>query len=530
MPHALAPLDIAIIVAYVIGTTLLGAYFTRGQRSVSTYFVGDRNVSWWLVLISIVTTETSAVTFLSVPGLSFNAAGGNMTFLQLALGYIVGRIVIAWLLLPQYLRGELFSAYQVLRQRFGPAVQRTASALFLVTRTIADGLRLYLAGLLLHSCTRWNMELSVIAMAGVTLAYTFLGGMKAVIWTDVVQFLLKIGGAVVAGAVMLTQMPEGWDTFVRVGEAADKFVVFDFAADPSTPFTFWAGVIGGAFFTMASHGADQMMVQRYLCSRSLGQARAALILSGFVVFLQFCLFLLIGIALFVLLQTGQMQLPEGTRTDKVFGWYIVNNLPVGLVGLVIAAVLAAAMSTLSSSLNSSATAIVADFYRPLWPQQDEKHYLRVARGLTIFWGIAQIGVALVAVELHDEKSSVVNSVLLVAGMTTGLVLGLFLLGSLRQLVSSRAALVGLISAAVTVGLIWLPSAFASSPDRWEQLTGWSTGPLQIWQRLSGLERPLAWPWYAPIGTVLTFLVALAFDGLTRRTPAQDADTSASAIK
>src|SRR5882762_822137 len=192
--HSLSAIDISIVVLYIVGTTLLGVWCTRGQRDLRTYFVGDRNVSWWLVLISIVATETSAVTFLSVPGLSY-AAGGDMTFLQLSFGYVIGRILIAWLLLPQYLRGELFSAYEVLRLRFGPAVQRTASALFLLTRTVADGLRLYLAGLLLHHCTQWNIELSILAMALVTLAYTFLGGMKAVIWTDVIQFCLKIGGA-----------------------------------------------------------------------------------------------------------------------------------------------------------------------------------------------------------------------------------------------------------------------------------------------------------------------------------------------
>src|SRR6267378_626094 len=202
----LSQLDVVVVLTYLLSMTALGVWCARKQRTLRTYFVGDRNVAWWLILISIVTTETSAVTFLSVPGLSY-APGGDMTFLQLSFGYVIGRILIAWLLLPMYLRGELFSAYQVLRQRFGPAVQRTASALFLLTRTVADGLRLYLAGLLLHSCTQWNIELSVLAMAGVTLAYTFLGGMKAVIWTDVIQFLLKIGGAMVAGIVILTQLP-----------------------------------------------------------------------------------------------------------------------------------------------------------------------------------------------------------------------------------------------------------------------------------------------------------------------------------
>jgi solute:Na+ symporter, SSS family len=489
MPSHLAPLDIAVIVLYVLGTTLLGVWFTRRQRDLRTYFVGDRNVAWWLVLISIVTTETSAVTFLSVPGLSY-ADGGDMTFLQLSLGYIVGRILIAWLLLPQYLRGELFSAYQVLRKRFGVSVQRTASALFLLTRTVADGLRLYLAGLLLHHCTRWDIELSILAMALVALAYTFLGGMKAVIWTDVIQFLLKIGGALVAGAVILTQLPEGWHTFLDVGERAGKFGVFDFSTALKGPhITFWAGLIGGTFITMASHGADQIMVQRYLCSRSLGEARTALVLSGFMVFLQFWLFLLIGVGLFVLVQTGQMSPPAGTRKDEVFGYFIVHNLPPGLVGLVIAAVLAAAMSTLSSSLNSSASASVTDFYRPLWPGRDEGQYLIVSRGMTLWWGGAQIAVALAAVGFQEQRS-VVDSVLSVAGVTTGMVLGLFLLGSLGRPVSSTAALAGLLVGFVAVLTAWVP---------WLQKRPW-----------------LDYPWFAAVGTLVTVLVALTVDYLSNR--------------
>jgi SSS family transporter len=489
MPSHLAPLDIAVIVLYVLGTTALGVWFTRRQRNLRTYFVGDRNVAWWLVLISIVTTETSAVTFLSVPGLSY-AAGGDMTFLQLSIGYIVGRILIAWLLLPQYVRGELFSAYQVLRQRFGVSVQRTASALFLLTRTIADGLRLYLAGLLLHHCTQWNIELSILAMALVTLAYTFLGGMKAVIWTDVIQFLLKIGGALVAGAVILTQLPEGWHTFLTEGERAGKFGVFDFSTALQGPdITFWAGLIGGAFFTMASHGADQIMVQRYLCSRSLGEARTALVLSGFTVFLQFWLFLAIGVGLFVLVQTGQMMPPEGTRKDEVFGYFIVHNLPAGLVGLVIAAVLAAAMSTLSSSLNSSASASVTDFYRPLRPGLSEGHYLIVSRGLTLWWGGAQIAVALAAVGFQEQRS-VVDSVLSVAGVTTGMILGLFLLGSLRRPVSSAAALVGLVVGFAAVLTAWVP---------WLLRSPW-----------------LDYPWFAAVGTLVTAAVALAVDYVGNR--------------
>src|SRR5436190_8132164 len=315
----LSSLDLAIVGVYIVGTTVLGAWFTRYQTTPRTYFVGDRNVSWWLVLVSIVATETSTVTFLSVPGKGFS---GDLTFLQLAFGYVIGRILIAWLLLPQYLRGELFSAYQLLRERFDVRVQRTASALFLVTRTVADGLRLWLTGLLLQQFTGWDIATSILVLGGVTLVYTYLGGMEAVIWTDLVQFVIYLTGAVIAGGFMLRLLPGGWDEFVRVNAAAGKFRLFDLSTSPTNAQTLWAGIIGGAFVTMASHGADQNMVQRYLCARSLTSARTALILSGFLVLAQFLLFLLIGLGLYALWQQGVMEIPEGTRNDAVFGLFI----------------------------------------------------------------------------------------------------------------------------------------------------------------------------------------------------------------
>jgi SSS family transporter len=519
MKSDLATVDLLIVVLYVLGTTLIGAWFTRRQRDLRVYFVGDRDVSWWLVLISIVATETSTVTFLSVPGLAFrrptvlNPEPGNLTFLQLSFGYVVGRVLIAALLLPQYLRGELFSAYELLRQRFNAAVQRTASGVFLLTRAIADGLRLYLAALLLEQFTGWNSQISVLVIGVATMLYTYLGGMQAVIWTDLIQFVIYIAGALVAAFFILHQVLGGLEGFLAVGRQEHKFHLLEFTGDLTRPLTFWAGLIGGAFFTMASHGADQMMVQRYLCSRSLRQAQVALIGSGVVVLAQFLLFLLIGVGLFVLFHQGSLPLPADIKDDAVFGSYIVRFLPSGIVGLVIAAVLAASMSSLSSSLNSSASAFTSDFYRPLRPGRSEKHYLLVSRLMTSVWGLTRIVVALLAVSLMTD-SNVITQVLRVAGFTTGMILGLFLLGSMHRPVRSGAALTGLVVGFLTVFVVWLPSWADKQLLEWLG-RAWGESsiprPLAVWA-----ESPLAWPWYAVIGTVTTVAAALLVERASKQ--------------
>ena len=469
--------------------TLLGVWFTRAQKDLRTYFVGGRSIGWFMVLVSIVATETSTVTFLSVPGVAFNPSGGNLTFLQLSFGYIIGRCLVAWFLLPQYMSGDLFSAYQVLRERFGPSVQRVSSALFLVTRTVADGLRIFLTALLLQY-VGWSMETAIIVVGVVTIVYTYLGGMKAVIWTDLIQFTIKIAGAALAFVFVLRMLPGGWDQFLTEGTAAGKFQVIDPMFEPTVAFNLWAGVIAGAVFSMASHGADQLMVQRYLCARSLSHARVALVLSGFTILVQFLLFLAVGVGMYVLFTAGLF--PEAAtakNNDEVFALFIVKQMPTGVVGILVAAVLAAAMSTLSSSLNSSANAVVTDFYRPLRPHHPEKWYVFLSRVMTVVWGVAQMGVAFAAYKLGGDES-VVKKVLAVAGFTTGLLLGLFILGSLRRPVQSWAALTGLVCGFLAVLAVWLPSAFGN--------------PV------------LAWPWFAPVGTGTTVLVDLIVNRVTRR--------------
>ena len=487
----LSALDLTIVAGYILGMTLLGVWFTRAQKDLRTYFVGGRSIGWVMVLVSIVATETSAVTFLSVPGVAFNPDGGDLTFLQLAFGYIIGRCLVAWLLLPQYMNGELFSAYEVLRQRFDPSVQRVASGLFLFTRTVADGLRVFLTALLLQFVLG-GVGPAIVVVGVVTVVYTYLGGMKAVIWTDLIQFVIKIAGAALAGVFVLRLLPGGWEQFLSEGKAAGKFELIDPAFRPTVALNLWAGVIGGAVFSMASHGADQLMVQRYLCAKSLKQARLALVLSGFVILAQFLLFLAVGVGMYLLFRGGQFPEAEGKRNDEVFGLFIDTKLPTGVVGVLVAAVLAAAMSTLSSSLNSSANAVVTDFYRPLRPYHPERWYVLLSRLMTAVWGAAQMAVAYAAYRLGGNKS-VVEQVMAVAGFTTGLLLGLFLLGAMRTPVRSRAALAGLVCGFLAVFAVWLPSS-----------------------GLLGYKEPLlAWPWFAPVGAGTTVLTALVFDRARR---------------
>lgn len=494
------PIDLTILVAYLIGTVLFGAWFSRSQKNVKDYFVSGQQVPWWAVMGSIVATETSTVTFISVPGYAYLR---DFTFMQLVIGYMIGRIVVTILFVPALFRGELLTVYQLLGERFGAGVRRLASVLFLVTRSLADGFRLFATGLVLAALllakpgmdevarswvpalnpTYTILIVSVLVMGVATIIYTYLGGMTAVIWTDVIQLVIYLIGAVVAAWVLVDRTPGGWAEIVEVGTAAGKFAWFDFSSGLTKSYTFWSGVIGGAFLTTATHGTDQLMVQRYLCSSSTRQARVALLTSGAVVFVQFILFLLIGAMLYVF-YTGHAPgeiasftlngtLNGKLQTDRIFPHFIVTHLPVGVVGLVIAAIFAAAMSTLASSLNSSAATAVGDFYIPLTGgTKGDAHYLKVSKVLTALWGVIQITVAIVAIRL---SSRVVDEVLGIASFTNGVILGVFFLGTFTKRVQQTAAFVGIIAGAAVMLYVKL-----------------RTG--------------VSWQWYVLIGSVTTFVV------------------------
>jgi SSS family transporter len=464
--------DFAVLAVYLAGVVAFGLWVGREQKGAADYMLGDRNIAWWGLLFSIVATETSTVTFLSIPGFAWSR---DFTFLQLPLGYIVGRFLVVAILLPHYFSGEYFTAYEVLRKRFGGPVGQSASALFVVTRSLADGLRLFLTAIVVQELAGLSLPVSVALVGVTTIVYTFVGGMKAVVWTDVAQFVIYNVGAVVAFFLLLGELPGGWGQLVADASAAGKLRWLDLTPALDSPYTLWAGLIGGMFLTIGSHGADQLTVQRYLCARSQREAGRAVWMSGVVVFLQFALFLLIGVGLYVFYQAFPPAVPFD-RPDRVFVRFIVEQLPTGMVGLVIGAIFAAAMSTLSGSLNSSATAAVTDFYRPLVrPQATSEHLLRVTQGLTLFFGLVQITVALGGPLL---KPTVVESVLTIAGFTTGIILGIFFLGIFTRRVGQRAAFVGMLLGLATISAV----AFGTK---------------------------LAWPWYTLVGSAATFAFGLA---------------------
>jgi SSS family transporter len=486
---SIGALDLTIVFVYLLGMVGIGCAMGRGTTGAKDYLLGSRNLPWWALLLSIVATETSTVTFLSTPGLAYGGGLkgtlGDFRFLQLPIGYLVGRLVVVRWLLPLYFRGEVFTAYQVLAERFGGAVRRLASLLFLVTRTLADGLRLYLTALVVHAMLDISLPAAVAVMGAVTIVYTYFGGMKAVVWTDVLQFAVYMAGAVIALLVLLGGLPGGLSELTELASRPERSRLFDFAFALDNPYTFWAGLIGGAVLSIGSHGVDQIIVQRYLAAKSQSEAGLALSLSGVVVLLQFAFFLVLGVGLAAFYVHHAPATPF-KDSDKVFLDFIVHHTPIGVKGLVIGAVFSAAMSTLSSSLNSSAAALVNDIVLPLRGLPPEHPSgLRLAKGATLLFGGLQIAVGASGL---GGNEAVVNQVLGIAALTTGLLLGIYLLGTATSHVRQGHAVFGL-CCGLAVDLVLkfgLPGVFAAST--------------------------LAWPWYSVVGSVTTFaggLVAAA---------------------
>ena len=478
-------LDLIIIFGYLIGIVLFGTWFGRKQKTTSDYFLGDRSVPWWAVAFSIVATETSTITFISVPGIAF-ARGGNFQFLQLVFGYLLGRVVISLLFIPSYFRGQLLTVYQLLDRRFGGKIKVLAASLFVVMRNIADGIRLLLTAIVLAAVyisfqPGANAELIIVAsivLIGVAMiVFTYFGGMEAVIWVEVIQLGIYIAGAIAAAVVLIGSINGGLGAATTFGSQFGKFSLFDFSFSATKTFTFWSGLIGGCFLTMSTHGTDQYLVQRYLCTDRPRKAIIALLTSGAIVLGQFIGFLFIGVLLFAFYHpftdSAYLTAPAAfpfAAGDRVFPDFITRFMPSGLAGLVVAAIFAAAMS---SSLNSIAATAVNDLYKPLRPQRSDEHYLRVSHILTLVWGIVQIGVALA---VRNQTGSALSNALSVASLINGPILGVFLVGTFLRRVSQPPALIGMLVSSGVMLYIFLQTA-------------------------------IAWTWYVFLGSAVTFVVA-----------------------
>jgi solute:Na+ symporter, SSS family len=471
-------LDYAVVAVYLLGITAFGSYFARFQKNTRNYFLTDNSTPWWAICFTIVATETSTLTFIGVPA---SAYAGNWTFLQLAAGYVLGRIIVSLLFLPRYFRGALVTSYQLLQQRFGTSVSTVAAGLFLVTRSLADGIRLFATALVISIVTGVPVPWTVVVLGAAMIVYTVRGGSAAVIWTDVVQMFVYVAGALVVLVALLQQIPGGFGEVVRLGSAAGKFTVLDFSLDPAKIYTVWAGLAGGIALTLATHGTDQFLVQRLLSADSPKGAARGLVLSGFIVFAQFTMFLLIGAMLYAYHQHFPLAaaLP---RNDAILPRFIVDQLPHGLIGFIIAAIVAAA---LSPSINAMAATTINDFYlRYTKTPPDEARLLRLSKQCTILWGIVQLVVALGAQWLDQ---SVLDAGLSVLSLTTGPVLGAFLVGVSTRRVGAAAMIAGMAVGGIVLVYLW-----------WNALVGWT--------------------WFALIGSAVTAGAALVASVVPSRSP------------
>ncbi len=428
-------LDLTIIAVYLAAITLFGLRFRKRQRTLRDYFLADRNIPWWAISLSIIAAETSTLTIISVPGLAYDS---NLTFLQLVMGYIVGRIFISFVLLPHYFRGDLFTAYELIERRFGPRLRSVTAGVFLFTRAASEGVRVYAVSIVVGIALGTGQIASIAIITALTLIYTFEGGLAAVIWTDVVQTAIYVCGTVVGIATILHLVPGGWTTVHSTAVAAGKLKTFDFSPNFWAPYSFWAGLIGGAFLTTATHGTDQLIVQRLLAARDERQSKLALLWSGLVIFFQIGLFLMVGVMLFAYYRVPSSALGGA---DRVYPTFIVSRMPHGVSGLLVAAILAAAMSNLSAALNSLSSTSIIDFYLRWNKDVTEKRKLQISRLSTCFWAVVLFGLAIIA--LHSVKR-VIESGLQIASIAYGALLGVFLLGVMTSKANQNGAMIGMV--------------------------------------------------------------------------------------
>jgi SSS family solute:Na+ symporter len=459
-------LDLAIIALYLVGITLFGLRFRKRHRTLRDYFLAGREIPWWAIALSIVAAETSTLTIISIPGLAYDT---NLTFLQVVMGYLVGRVVISFVLLPHYFRGDLYTAYELIERRFGSGLRSLTAGLFLLTRAAAEGVRVYAVSIVVSIAIGTGQVASIAIITLLTLIYTFEGGLAAVIWTDVVQTAIYVSGTLVGLGTILHLVPGGWTAIHAAAASASKLQVFDFRANFWMPYTFWAGLIGGTFFTVASHGTDQLIVQRLLAARNQKQSVTALVSSGVAVLFQFALFLIVGVMLWAFYRVPSSSFG---RPDRIYPTFIATQMPHGISGLLIAAILAAAMSNLSAALNSLSSSSIMDFYVRFRPQADERTRMRLSRMSTFFWALVLFGLAVIALQ---KAGRVVEVGLQIASVAYGALLGVFLLGVLTRRANQSGAMLGMLFGFATELYLW----------------GWTRVP---------------WTWWVMIGTAVTFSV------------------------
>ncbi|MBV9880937.1 MAG: sodium:solute symporter [Gemmatirosa sp.] len=494
-------LDALVLVAYLVGVTLLGVWVGRRQKDARDYFVADRAIPWWAVLFSIVATETSALTFISTPGLAYRT---NLGFLQIVVGYLLGRIAVATLLLPRYFEGEIVTAYALLEKRFGLATRRFTSIVFMVTRALADSVRVFATAVPIAivlgpvvTDQRLVMPAAVLILGLLTVIYTYRGGMKAVIWTEILQASVYLLGGLIALVLVGRLVPGGWSGILAQARPAGKLQAIEWYTGFDRPNTLLAGLLGGAFLSMASHGTDQLIVQRLLSARSLRDAQKAIIGSGVAVILQFTLFLMIGVGLWTFFGGREFPTP-----DYIFPTFIVQQMPHGLVGLLVAAIVAATMSTHSGAINSLAAAATHDIYLPLTGRApDAPETLRAGKLFALGWGVVLTLGALLFPE--DPKTPVVVVALSIASFTYGALLGVFFLGNFWRRAIQRDALTGQVVGLIAMAFV----VFAGQFSRWVPALAPTLAPFGR----------IAWPWYVLIGTTITLLVGIA-SSFTHPTP------------
>src|SRR5712692_4900802 len=533
-------IDTAVLLLYFVLIISIGLYMGRKEEDLKDFALGGRRIPWWAVLASLVAAETSAGTFFGTPGEGFSHR--DYTYLQLAFGTILGRVLVSYIFIKPYYDYKVFSIYEYLTARFGVASKNAASAVFMITRLLASGARLYVAAIALalayemisgtrpnQTQTLWIYLGATIAIVILTAIYTTSGGIKAVIWTDLIQASIMIGSALIALALLYFAIPGGWHEIVQRHGAFQVSDLITTGLDPAkhgwdqvksmfeTEYTIFAGLIGAAFITMGTHGTDQDMVQRMLTAPDIRRSRRSLICSALADIPIALTFLSIGLLLWVYYQAHpDPTLPK--TPNETFCHFILYQMPVGLRGLLIAGIFATAMGSLSTALNALATSFTRDWYEPYINRQaTSEQSLRAVRWATVWFAILMIIVASTTsyfvIVLPNVR--IIPIVLGIYGYTYGSVLGIFLAGMLtKSRGNDRGNIIAMITGFIVVTVISdLPNTVARAVLK---IRDPHEHPL--YQPPSWLPT-MEFPWWICFGTIVTFSVAILFRSREHHLPA-----------